>query len=333
IASWTMPRARPMISVACATSSSKVMSFFSAMPCSMAFSATAAASRGKTSQPSMVGIGDLAIPPPARAVVLGRFHVVTVLVKDAVALDEDAARRVCAIGKDHTADSNVGGARTDKSDSHIGDLLAHDLERVDEAGERDAGRALLVVVPDRYLALPAEGIENSETFGLRDVLKVDTTQPGLQQLDDPADVIRVLAVDHERKPVHAAQVPEEQRLAFHHRQASLGANVAQTKHASAVRDDGHRVALVGVLVDLLGVVLDVEARLADARGVPDAEILEIAHAALERRLDLAPVEGVQLHGVFHGLIRLSLELLYGGRAIFVGHAGLLVGRRRAGRRG
>ncbi len=51
-----MPRARAMIAVASATSCSKVRSVRSAMPCSMAFIATAAASRGKTSQSSMVGM-------------------------------------------------------------------------------------------------------------------------------------------------------------------------------------------------------------------------------------------------------------------------------------
>ena len=45
-----------MIFVASATSCSKVRSVRSAMPCSMAFMATAAASRGNTSQSSMVGM-------------------------------------------------------------------------------------------------------------------------------------------------------------------------------------------------------------------------------------------------------------------------------------
>jgi hypothetical protein len=45
-----------MIAVASATSCSKVMSVRRAIPCSTAFMATAAASRGKTSQSSMVGM-------------------------------------------------------------------------------------------------------------------------------------------------------------------------------------------------------------------------------------------------------------------------------------
>ena len=80
-------------------------------------------------------------------------------------------------------------------------------------------------------------------------------------------------------------------------------------------------ALVGVLVDLLGIVLDVEAGRADAGRVPDAEVLEVAHAALERGLDLAPVERVELHGVFHGLVGLGLELLDGGFGALAGLVG------------
>ncbi len=58
-------------------------------------------------------------------------------------------------------------------------LLADDLERVDEAGEGDAGRALLVVVPDGDLALGAQRVEDAEALGLGDVFQVDAAQPRL----------------------------------------------------------------------------------------------------------------------------------------------------------
>ena len=197
---------------------------------------------------------------------------------------------------------------------------AHHLEGVDEAGEGDAGRALLVVVPHRDLALLTQRVEDAEALGLRDVLEVHAAEARLHELDELDELVRVLGVDHEREAVHAAEVLVEQALALHHRHAGLGADVAHAQHARAVADHGHRVGLVGVLVDLLGVVPDLEAGGADARRVPDAEVLEVAHAALERGLDLAPVERVELHGVFHGLVGLGLELVDRGRAVFVGHA-------------
>ena len=229
--------------------------------------------------------------------------------------------------------ATLAAPAADEGDLHVGHVAAHDLEGVDEAGEGDAGGALLVVVPDRDLALLAQRVEDAEALGLGDVFEVHAAEPGLHELDELDELVRVLGVDHERKAVDAAEVLVEQALALHHRQAGLGADVAHAEHARAVGDDGHRVPLVGVLVDLLGVVLDVEAGLGDARRVPDGEVLEVAHAALERGLDLAAVERVELHGVFHGLVRLGLELLDRGRAVFVGHAGLLVDRRGSLRRG
>ena len=200
------------------------------------------------------------------------------------------------------------------------------LSALIEAGERDARGALLVVVPHGDLALLAQRVEDAEALGLGDVLEVDAAEAGLHELDELDELVRVLGVDHEREAVDAAEVLEEQALALHHRHAGLGADVAHAEHARAVADDGHRVGLVGVLVDLLGILLDVEAGSGDAGRVPDAEVLEVAHAALERGLDLAAVERVELHGVFHGLVRLGLELLdarLGALGGLVGHVTLL----------
>ena len=196
-------------------------------------------------------------------------------------------------------------------------LAAHDLEGVDQAGQGDAGGALLVVVPDRDLALGAQRVEDAEALGLGDVFEVHAAEAGLHQLDELDELVGVFGVDHQRKAVDAAQVPVEQRLALHDRQAGLGADVAHAQHAGAVGDDRDRVPLVGVLVGLLGVGLDLEAGLGDARRVPDGEVLKVAHAALERGLDLAAIERVELDGVVHGLVGLGLELL-GRRLLLFG---------------
>ena len=159
-------------------------------------------------------------------------------------------------------------------------------------------------------------------------------RPGLHQLDELDELVGVFGVDHQGKAVDPAEVLVEQRLALHHRQAGLGADVAHAQHAGAVGDDRHRVPLVGVLVGLLGVGLDLEAGLGDARRVPDGEVLEVAHAALERGLDLAAVEGVELDGVFHGLVRLGLELLDRRLMLWIGQrhppCGPCAGRAAAG---
>ncbi len=243
--------------------------------------------------------------------------------QDALRVDQAAFAGVGAVGEDQAADGHVGGAAADEGDARLVKRTAHDLEGVQQAGQGDAGRALLIVVPDRDLALLAQRVEYAEALGLGDVLEVDAAQAGLRQLDELDELVGVFGVDHEGKAVDAAQVAVEQALALHDRQAGLGADVAHAQHARAVGDHRDGVPLVGVLVGLLGVGLDLEAGLGDARRVPDGEVLKVAHAALERGLDLAAVEGVQLDGVFHGLVGLGLELLDCRLVLCVCHQRLL----------
>src|SRR5665647_846685 len=276
---------------------------------------------------TLLFVGDLAVLPLVDPLGPDGLDVAAALVQDALAVDHPAEGRGGSVREDEPADGHVGGARADEGDLHLVDLLAHDLESVDQACQRDASGALLVVVPDGDLALLAQCVEDTEALGLRDVFEVHATQARLHELDELDELVGVLGVDHERKTVDAAEVLVEQRLALHDRQAGLGTDVAHAQHAGAVADHGHRVALVGVLVDLLGVVLDVETGLADARRVPDAEVLKVAHAALERGLDLALVERMELHGVIHGLVPLRLELLDGRLVSLFRHVALLVLRR------
>ena len=123
--------------------------------------------------------------------------------------------------------------------------------------------------------------------------------------------LRVLGLEADGEGVHAAQVLEDQPLAFHHGQAGLRADVAQAQHAGAVRNHRHHVALVGVLVNLLRVRLYVLADSRNTWGVPDGEIVYVADTALGRNFDLALIERVQDHGVLSRLIRLFQQLFFG----------------------
>src|SRR5665647_2539057 len=216
----------------------------------------------------LLTVADLAVLPLVDPLGLDRLDVAAALVQDALAVDDTALGRVGAEREDQAADGDVGGPGADEGDLHVGDVAADHLERVDQAGERDARRALLVVVPHGDLALLAQGVKDAEALGLADVLEVHAAETRLHELDELDELVGVLGVDHEREAVHAAEVLVEEALALHHRQAGLGADVAHAQHARAVADHGHGVALVGVLVDLLGVVLDIEARRAHTRRVP-----------------------------------------------------------------
>jgi hypothetical protein len=67
----------------------------------------------------------------------------------------------------------------DHGDAHLVRSLAHQLERVDQAGQRDGGRALLVVVPDRDRHLFAQPVQDVEALGLFDIFQVDPAKDGL----------------------------------------------------------------------------------------------------------------------------------------------------------
>ncbi len=77
---------------------------------------------------------------------------------------------------------------------HVVDLAADDLERVDEPGQGHAGRALLVVVPHRDLALLAQRVEDAEALGLGDVLEVHAAESRLDELDELDELVRVACV-------------------------------------------------------------------------------------------------------------------------------------------
>ena len=208
-------------------------------------------------------------------------------------------------------DVDARGAGADDRDLDLGDVLLDDLEGVDQAGHRDAGRALLVVVPDRDLALRAQLVEDPEALGLGDVLEVEAAEGRLEGPADLDDLVRVLFVEADGEGVDAAQVLVEDPLAFHDRQAGLGADVAQAEDARAVADDGHGIPLVGVLVGLLLVGVDLLADRGDAGRVPDREIVEIADPALQGRAHLALVELVEPRGIQGRLLGLGQQLFDG----------------------
>ena len=52
------------------------------------------------------------------------------------------------------------------------------------------------------------------------------------------NLVDVCGVEDDRNRVDASEVFEQQRLAFHHRQGSERPDVAETKHGSAIRNDG-----------------------------------------------------------------------------------------------
>ena len=145
-----------------------------------------------------------------------------------------------------------------------------------------------------------------EALGGLDVLEVDAAERRLEARHALDELVRVVLRDLDVEDVDVGEALEEDPLALHDRLAGEGADVAEAEDGRAVRDDGHEVPLARVLVGQVGVALDLEARLGDARRVGERQVAR-RRARLGRddlELSLAAgavvVEGVLLadaHGV------------------------------------
>ena len=97
-----------------------------------------------------------------------------------------------------------------------------------------------------------------------DVLQVDAAEGRLQQLAGLDDLIRILGVELDVEDVDVGKALEEDPFPLHDRLAGQGAEVAEAQDGGAVGDDRHQVALGGVLVGILGILLDRQAGLGNA---------------------------------------------------------------------
>ncbi len=136
---------------------------------------------------------------------------------------------------------------------------------------------MLVVVEDRDLHLLLEPVFDLEARRSGDVFEVDAAEGRLHQLDRPDELFRVVGVELEIEDVDVGESLEENRLPFHHRLARARTDISEPEDGGAVGDDGDKVAAIRVLVDVAGILGDLETRLGDARRVRQRQI------ALRRR--------------------------------------------------
>jgi hypothetical protein len=155
------------------------------------------------------------------------------------------------------------GAGAGEDDADLLDRLADDLERVEERGAGDDRRPMLIVVEDGDLHRLPEGLLDDEAVGGPDVLQVDPADGGFEELAEADHILWVLGPDLEIEDIEIGELLEEIPLAFHHRLAGQGADVAETEHRGPV---GH------VGVGVIRVRLDLEAGLGDPRGVGQCEV-------------------------------------------------------------
>jgi hypothetical protein len=162
--------------------------------------------------------------------------------------------RAPAVAHDHVADAlgehdlragHAGRARADDHDRDVLGALADDAQGVEQRGEHDDRRPVLVVVKVRDVEPSAQLPLDFEAARRGDVLEIDAAEGRGDRCDEGDDLVDVLGVDAQREGVDAGELLEERRLALHHRHRRSGADVAEPEHGRAVGDDGDRVALDG----------------------------------------------------------------------------------------
>ena len=186
---------------------------------------------------------------------------------------------------------------------NLAQLLPDDLQGIVEQGsQKHSPRSLLIVVPHRDGTGSSTFMEDMETLGHGDIFKIDPAEGRLQEFDCPNDLRRIFGSKADWYRIHAAQILEEQRLAFHDRQSCFRADVTQAKDSGAVRDDRNGIRLIGVLEDQFRLTLNCAAGGCDSRCVPDRELPHLRNLTFGRRLDFALVIGVEPKRLFCRLL-------------------------------
>ena len=108
------------------------------------------------------------------------------------------------------------------------------MQRVDQPGGGDDGRAVLVVMENRDLQTLAKLLLDDETFRRLDVFQIDPAKAWRQHRDGIDKFVGVMRVDLKVEAVDIGEFLEQNGLAFHHRLRGGGADVAEAEYCRAV---------------------------------------------------------------------------------------------------
>ena len=172
-------------------------------------------------------------------------HAPAIAEKDVLGLDTQILVELCA------GDPRRSGTGEDHAD--VRNVALCDQQGVEQRRAGDDRRAVLVVVKDRDVERVLEPLFDLETLRSPNVLQVDPTKGGCDQLAGSNDLFGVGTVDLDVEYVDIGKTLEEDALALHDRLTREGPDVAESENRGPVRDDGNQVPLGRVAVDLLRV--------------------------------------------------------------------------------
>ena len=172
-------------------------------------------------------------------------------------------------------------------DFQIADLAAGDVTGIDDAGDGDDGRAVLVVMEDRYVEQFAQALFDDEAFRRLDVFQIDAAERVADPLDAFDEGIGIGFLDLDVHRVDIGKALEQHRLAFHHRLGGERAEIAEAEDRGAVGNHRDQIAPRGVVEGARRVFGDGQHRHGDAGRIGQREIALGGHGLGRRDLQLA----------------------------------------------
>ncbi|OIQ72267.1 hypothetical protein GALL_461090 [mine drainage metagenome] len=155
--------------------------------------------------------------------------------------------------------TQAGQRRRSRPRTHqldLGDVLADDLQAVEDGRADNDGRAMLVVVEYRNLHAGAQLALDLEALRRLDVFQVDSAECRFERGDDVHQLVGVGFVHLDVEHVDPGKLLEQHGFALHHRLGRQRADIAQPQHRSAVGNDRDQIAPRGVAEHIIWMSLD-----------------------------------------------------------------------------
>ncbi len=186
-----------------------------------------------------------------------------------------------------------GGAGAGGDELDLPDVLAGDLQRIQQRRADDDGGAVLVVVEDRDLHPLAQLALDVEAVRRLDVLEVDAAEGRLERCDHVDQLVQIVLGHLDVEDVDAGELLEQHALAFHHRLARQRPDVAQAEHGGAVGDHRDQVAARGVAEGIRRVGDDLFARRCHAGRIGECQVALVDELLGGGDRDLARASGTR----------------------------------------
>lgn len=149
---------------------------------------------------------------------------------------------------DPRREEDVGNRHPGRShpvDHHlkIFQLFLNNLNRIQQRGQDDHRRPMLIVVENRDIEALPEASLNLKTTRRGDVFQINSAEAGGDPLNRLDDLARILRGKADRVSVDSGKLFEEHRFPFHHRHRRFRSDVAESQHRRPVGDHGNAVLL------------------------------------------------------------------------------------------